>query len=47
MAGASVTLAGIFQLKAEWQHTLEATATTRSASNYSPNVWLAQLVVVF
>lgn len=46
-AGASVTVAGIFQLKAEWQHNLQATASTRSAPNYSPNLWLAQLVVVF
>jgi hypothetical protein len=47
VAGASVTVAGIFQLKAEWQRTLEATAATRDTPKYSPNVWLAQLVVVF
>ncbi|MFN7958552.1 MAG: hypothetical protein U0P46_09550 [Holophagaceae bacterium] len=46
-AGLSVTLAGILQLKAEWQHVLEATAATREAPGFSPNVWLAQVVVVF
>ncbi|WP_291270857.1 hypothetical protein [Geothrix sp.] len=46
-AGLSLTLAGIFQLKAEWQHFLEATLTTQDTPAYSPNVWLAQLVVVF
>ena len=45
--GASLVVAGIVQLKAEWQHILKATATTRAMPNYSPNVWLAQLVVVF
>ncbi|HJW72962.1 MAG TPA: hypothetical protein VJ486_08895 [Geothrix sp.] len=47
VAGASLLLAGIFQLKAEWQHLLEATAATREAPGYSRNAWLAQLVVVF
>jgi len=47
VAGASVLVAGIFQMKAEWQHTLQATATTRAAPTYSPDVWLAQLVLVF
>jgi hypothetical protein len=47
VGGVSILVAGIIQLKAEWQHTLEATATTRDTPNYSPNVWLAQLVVVF
>ncbi|MBK9796709.1 MAG: hypothetical protein IPP58_09460 [Holophagaceae bacterium] len=47
VAGAAVTLLGILQLKAEWQHILEATAATRDAANYSRNAWLAQLVVVF
>jgi hypothetical protein len=47
VAGASILLAGIFQLKAEWQHLLEATAATREAPGYSRDAWLAQLVVVF
>lgn len=47
VTGLAVTVAGIFQLKAEWQHVLEATAGTREAEGYSPNVWRAQLVVVF
>jgi hypothetical protein len=47
VAGASVLLAGIFQVKGEWQRILEATATSMSAPNYSRNVWLGQLVVVF
>ena len=46
-AGASVTVAGIFQLKAEWQHTLEATSATRAVPGFSSNQWVAQLVVVF
>lgn len=47
VGGASVTLAGIFQVKAEWQHLLEAAAMTRDTPRFSRNVWLAQLVVVF
>lgn len=45
--GAAVTLAGLLQLKVEWQHMREATAATRSAPAFSPDVWLAQAVVVF
>ncbi len=45
-AGASLLVVGIFQLKAEWQHLLEATAATRDTPRFSRNVWLAQLVVV-
>jgi hypothetical protein len=47
VAGFSMTLAGIFQLKAEWQHALKATAATQESPGYGRNVWLAQLVVVF
>ncbi len=47
VAGFGATVAGLVQLKAEWQRTLEATAATRESARYSPNVWLAQLVVVF
>jgi hypothetical protein len=47
VAGVSATMAGILQLKAEWQHSLEATSLTREAPGFSRNVWLAQVVVVF
>ena len=40
-------LAGIVQVKVEWQHTFQATAATREAPGYSANVLLAQVVVVF
>jgi len=46
-AGFSMTLAGIFQLKAEWQRALKTTTATREAPGYGRNMWLAQLVVVF
>ena len=45
--GVAVTLAGLLQLKAEWQHALEASASTQSAPGFRRNTWLAQAVVVF
>lgn len=47
VGGLSLTLAGIFQLKAEWQRSLKATAATRDTPGYSRNQWLGQMVVVF
>ena len=44
--GAAAVLAGIVQVKVEWQHTFQATAATREAPGYSANVLLAQVVVV-
>lgn len=45
--GASAVLAGILQIKVEWQHTFQATAATLESPGYSPDVILAQVVVVF
>ncbi len=45
--GGSVTLARLFQIKAEWQHALEASSPMRDKPGYQRNEWLAQLVVVF
>lgn len=44
--GVSLGVKGILQLKAEWQHALEASTTARSAPHFTRNTWLAQLVVV-
>ncbi len=44
--GVSLGVKGILQLKAEWQHALEASTAARSAPHFTRNTWLAQLVVV-